>query len=77
MTVLTVKIDGMSCGRCVSHVTKALGALEGVIIDQVVVGGAQVQFDPATQSESAILDAIRGTGYVPTPVSRPRESCCG
>jgi len=65
MTSLNLKIDGMSCGHCVGSVQKALRALDGVQVDQVLVGSAQLQFDPAKRQVDDILNAIRDAGYEP------------
>ena len=69
MQSLTLKIDGMSCGHCVMSVQKALRALEGVQVDQVLVGSAQLQFDPARRQVNEILEAIRDEGFAPSAVA--------
>ena len=63
MDRITMKIDGMTCGHCVSHVTKALAALEGVRVEQVELGAATVAYDPASTSEERIAQAIEDEGY--------------
>ena len=69
MQSLTLKIDGMSCGHCVMSVQKALRALDGVQVDQVLVGSAQLQFDPARRQVDDILEAIRDEGFAPSAVA--------
>ena len=69
MKSLTLKIDGMSCGHCVMSVQKALRALDGVQVDQVLVGSAQLQFDPARRKVDEILEAIRDEGFLPSAVA--------
>jgi copper chaperone len=69
MTSLSLKIDGMSCGHCVMSVQKALRALDGVDVQQVLVGSAQLQFDPARRKVDDILEAIRDQGFHPNPVA--------
>jgi copper chaperone len=59
----TLKIEGMSCGHCVMHVTKALKALNGVEVEDVQIGSAKVSFDPEKVSSAAIADAVRKAGY--------------
>lgn len=59
----TFEISGMSCGHCVKAVDKALTALEGVTVEQVVVGQAAVAFDPARVEARHIADAIADAGY--------------
>ena len=69
MTPLNLKIDGMSCGHCVMSVQKALRSLDGVQVDQVNVGSAQLQFDPAKRQLDDILTAIRDQGFEPSAVA--------
>ena len=63
MERMTLKIDGMTCGHCVSQVTQALEALEGVKLEQLAVGSATVAFDPEVASEERITQAIEDQGY--------------
>ena len=65
MTSLQLTIDGMSCGHCVMAVQKALRALDGVDVQQVQIGSAVMQFDPAKRTVDDILEAVRDTGYTP------------
>lgn len=69
MTALSLNISGMSCNHCVMHVQKALRALDGVEVEQVLVGSASLQFDPAKRSVDDILEAVREAGYEPNPAS--------
>lgn len=65
MQLATLRIIGMSCGGCVRDVQRALGALPGVRVERVEIGGARVAFDPALGSREDIADAVRGAGYEP------------
>jgi copper chaperone CopZ len=56
----------MSCGHCVARVTKTLGAFDGLEIDAVRIGAADLRFDPARHSLDEILEAVRDAGYEPT-----------
>jgi copper chaperone CopZ len=56
-------VSGMSCGHCVSHVTQALEKLSGVEVGHVSVGTAEVRYDPARTTPTAIADAIDAAGY--------------
>jgi copper chaperone len=58
-----LNIGGMSCGHCVARVTKTLGELEGLEVDAVRIGTAEVRFDPARRSLDDILEALRDAGY--------------
>ncbi len=63
MTSTTLKIDGMSCGHCVSSVKKALEGLDGVKVEQVSIGSATIQYDPATVTPEKIVETISEAGY--------------
>lgn len=69
MTSLQLTIDGMSCGHCVMAVQKALRALDGVDVQQVQIGSASLQFDPAKRTTNDILEAVRDAGYEPHPAA--------
>jgi copper chaperone len=70
METLTLHIDGMSCGQCVGQVTKALTLLDGVHVNAVRVGEAQVAYNPALITASDIARAITEAGYEVQPVGR-------
>lgn len=56
-------IEGMSCGACVNGVTNVLRNLDGVSVEQVEVGSAELAFDPAKTSSAKIADALSAAGY--------------
>ena len=70
MERMTMKIDGMTCGHCVSQVTKALKGLDGVKLEQVSVGSATVSFDSAVASEDRIAKAVEDQGYAVAATTR-------
>src|ERR1019366_10340932 len=47
MAEFKLRIDGMHCGSCVRRVSQALAATQGIIVDEVPVGGAKL---PASQA---------------------------
>lgn len=63
MERLTVTIEGMSCQHCVRAVQEALGALDGVAVEQVTIGAATVAVDPARASAGVVEEAVRDAGY--------------
>jgi len=65
MQPLHLTIAGMSCGHCVARVSKTLQALEGLEVDDVRIGTADVRFDPNRRSVEDILEAVRDAGYQP------------
>ena len=64
---LTLQISGMSCQHCVQAVRRALETIEGVDIETVEIGRAEVQFDPGTTDVSRITDAVEDAGYSAVP----------
>lgn len=70
MDRIKLKIDGMSCGHCVSAVDKALKAVDGVQVEQVAIGSATVSYDPATTSSEQITQAIEDEGYTVAGTAR-------
>ncbi|MFI5182956.1 MAG: heavy-metal-associated domain-containing protein [Vicinamibacteria bacterium] len=60
---MNLTIGGMSCGHCVSKVSKALTALPGVVVHSVEIGSASVSYEPAATSPEAVARAVEGLGY--------------
>jgi copper chaperone len=56
-------IEGMSCGHCVTAVTRALGAVPGVRIEEIRIGRAKVSYDESTTDSSQIEAAVAEAGY--------------
>ncbi|MDZ4698220.1 MAG: cation transporter [Rhodothermales bacterium] len=59
----TLKINGMSCGGCVKSVTRALTQTEGVTVERVEIGLAEITYDPALVTPEAIAAAIDEAGF--------------
>mgnify|MGYP000558696256 CR=1 FL=1 len=85
-TNTTLSIDGMSCGSCVAHVTKALSGIAGLAIRSVSVGTAQV-VTTAPAALNAALASLDVAGY-PARITQPAAAaspdpapkmggCCG
>lgn len=58
-----LKIEGMSCGHCVASVASALKSIDGVSVENVTVGLASLEYNPATTDMEKIRDAIAGAGF--------------
>ena len=63
-TTTTFHVEGMTCGHCVRHVTKALEAVPGVSRSEVDLdrGRATVEHDPSVTAASLIA-ALADAGY--------------
>jgi copper chaperone len=71
MENLTLHIEGMSCGHCLNAVSKALGSLDGVEVESVKIGRAEVRYDPSKIHPNAIAAAITEVGYRASPAPSP------
>lgn len=58
-------IRGMTCGACVSRITRSLRALDGVAAVRVDLGRetATVRREPARVSEATLAAAVSRAGY--------------
>jgi copper chaperone len=63
MERLTLTIEGMSCEHCVRAVRGRLERTPGVKVDDVQVGSATLDFDPAKTNVDDIEEAIADEGY--------------
>jgi copper chaperone CopZ len=70
MNHLNLKIDGMSCGHCVARVEKALSKLDGVHVNRVDIGSAELDYDPARTPFERIREALDDAGYTAQPIER-------
>lgn len=59
----TIQIEGMSCGHCVKAVEAALAAVEGVAVQAVEIGSAQIRYDPGAVDPARIAAALEDAGY--------------
>lgn len=63
MSKLELEIEGMSCGHCVAAVSEALGELDGVSVENVRIGSAEVNYQPELVSPEQIVLAVEDAGY--------------
>ena len=63
MERVQLTIEGMTCEHCVRAVRGRLEKTDGVRVDDVKVGSASVEYDPAKTDIDAIEDAIADEGY--------------
>jgi copper chaperone len=60
---MKISIEGMHCQACVNRVRKALERVEGVQVQDVQIGSANVVADKSKEAET--LAAIEKAGYQP------------
>ncbi len=63
MEKLNLTIEGMTCEHCVRAVRGRLEQTPGVKVNDVQVGSARIEFDPAKTNVDDIEEAIADEGY--------------
>lgn len=63
MKEISLDVQGMSCGHCVSAVQQALTGLAGVEVRHVAIGSATIAIDPGQTTIGAVIDAVGDAGY--------------
>lgn len=65
VSVVELKVTGMTCQGCADHVTSALAGKTGIIKSDVkfIDNSASITYDPANVNEFEIIRAIEETGY--------------
>ncbi len=65
MEKVNIKVDGMTCGGCVSSIQKALTARDGVkdVAGSVEDKTVTVDFDPAVINQMKLEEAIEQAGF--------------
>ena len=84
-TMVTFQVDDMTCGHCVSTITKALRAADKDAKVEIDLAKHLVQIEPSEADMQELSDAIKEAGYTPVPApatsSDPspakQGSCCG
>ncbi|MBB4636812.1 heavy-metal-associated domain-containing protein [Longimicrobium terrae] len=69
MQSLSIEIEGMTCGHCVAAVRGALAGMQGVRVEEVKIGSARVEYDPAAVQPEQIAEAVRDEGYAAHPAA--------
>jgi copper chaperone len=66
--MIAFEVNDMTCGHCVSTITKALKATDQDARVQIDLATHRVQVEPAAADAEEIAEAIRDAGYTPVPV---------
>lgn len=83
--MIAFEVNDMTCGHCVSTITKALKATDKDAKVQIDLTTHRVQVEPVSADAEELAEAIKDAGYTPVPVEAPaseaapqkRGSCCG
>jgi copper chaperone len=63
MERIQLTIEGMTCAHCVRAVRGRLERTPGVKVDDVQIGSAILEYDPAATNVDDIEEAIADEGY--------------
>ena len=66
--MVAFEVNDMSCGHCVSVVTKALRAVDRDAKVTIDLARHRVEIEPADADAQALRDAIADAGYTPLPI---------
>jgi copper chaperone len=85
--MIAFKVSDMTCGHCVSTITRALKGADKDAKIQIDLASRVVHVESTTADSEVLADAIREAGYSPAPVPeaaavqveqpRARGGCCG
>jgi copper chaperone len=68
MTTTTFQVNDMTCGHCVSRITKALTALDRDAEVDIQLGRRRVEVRSSTADAAELQQGIKDAGYTPVPV---------
>lgn len=83
--MITFEVNDMTCGHCISTITKALKGVDSGANVQIDLASRRVQVEPAAAGVEELADAIKEAGYTPVPIAanaaaapaRRGGGCCG
>jgi copper chaperone len=65
--MISFRVDDMTCGHCVSTVTKAVTAVDRDASVKIDLAQHRVDVEPAAATPQQIREAIEEAGYTPVP----------
>ena len=82
--MIAFEVNDMTCGHCVSTITKALKGTDKDAKVQIDLATHRVLVEPATADTEELADAIKEAGYTPVAVEAAKavepakkSGCCG
>jgi copper chaperone len=69
--MIAFEVNDMTCGHCVSTVTKAVQAADKGATVEIDLPRHMVRIEPRDADAQALLDAIKDAGYTPVPLAVP------
>jgi copper chaperone len=83
--MIAFEVKDMTCGHCVSTITKALKTTDKDAKVEIDLATRRVQVEPVSADAEELAEAIMDAGYTPVSVeaglseaaAHGRGSCCG
>ena len=87
--MITFEVNDMTCGHCVSSITKAVKATDTNAKVSIDLATHRVVIEPTVADSAQLSDAIKEAGYTPVAVANPSAApvavgaakrggcCCG
>jgi len=84
--MIAFEVNDMTCGHCVSMITKAVKQVDTAAQVSVDLPARRVEIDASVADEAALQTAIQQAGYSPKPLAAARCAtpqragggcCCG
>ena len=85
--MITFQVDDMTCGHCVSMITKAVRDADKKATVNIDLASHRVDIEPTETTPQQLAEAIKDAGYTPVAVAGGAESnsaakstsgcCCG
>lgn len=66
--MIAFEVNDMTCGHCVSTLTKALKAADPQAKVQIDLARHRVEIEPGEADAQALGEAIQEAGYTPVPL---------
>jgi len=64
--MIVFQVNDMTCGHCVSTITKAVAAADEDAQVRIDLASRRVEIEPAKAGEAQLREAIEAAGYTPT-----------
>jgi copper chaperone len=68
--MIAFEVNDMTCGHCVSTITKAVKDADRQARVQIDLARHRVEIEPAAAGADELADAIKEAGYTPVPLAR-------
>lgn len=82
--MVSFQVNDMTCGHCVSTITKAVRAVDKNATVNIDLTGHRVEIEPTEADAQELSDAIQEAGYTPmkvadegTATGKTDGCCCG